>query len=241
MPTCETTPSPARSAFRPPGLDAHRYIERLALDGNQLRSLRGVGATKYLVHFSAGGNQLEDTAGIGPLQRLRTLDLSGNGLRRCAELSSLCKLTSLDLSRNELATLPDLRALDGLSQVALAHNPLPSLAVITGSIGSIATLKSLTLLAGNVALSRLPDPRLRALYLFPRLQQLDGKDCTAEELVAAKSMHGDDATELSTIRAQLFGRDHIGTIEHVQLPGLLHLYSQQYTAAFISGEQEQEC
>lgn len=229
---------PPATDSRPRGLDAHGCLERLLLDSNQLRSLRGIGSAKHLVHFSASGNQLQDTAGTKSLYRLRTLNLSGNGLRQCAELSSLRTLSNLDLSSNELATLPDMRGLSNLTHLALANNPLPSLASITSAIGGLTSLRSLTLLAGNVALGQLPDPRLRALYVFPSLEQLDGKECTPEQIVAARNMHGDDATALLAIRAQLFGPDEVNTNERIQMPGLLHLYRQQYASAFIAGEQE---
>jgi len=232
---------PIAADGRARGVDAHAYLESMLLDGNQLRSLRGVGAAVYLVHFSAAGNKLgaTDTAGIGPLQRLRTLDLSANELRRCTEIGGLAALRTIRLGYNQLSSLPDLRGLHSLSTLEIAHNRFESLDAITSAVGGMPTLTNLTLVEGNAPIAALPDPRLEVLYALPSVSCLDGTPSTPEETVAARNSHGDDTQALAAIRKQYFP-DVLNSREATQLPGILAAYRNQYKAAWAAGRQPDE-
>lgn len=232
---------PIAADGRARGVDAHAYLESMLLDGNQLRSLRGVGAAVYLVHFSAAGNKLgaTDTAGIGPLQRLRTLDLSANELRRCTEIGGLAALRTIRLGYNQLSSLPDLRGLHSLSTLEIAHNRFESLDAITSAVGGMPTLTNLTLVEGNAPIAALPDPRLEVLYALPSVSRLDGTPSTPEETVAACNSHGDDTQALAAIRKQYFP-DVLNSREATQLPGILAAYRNQYKAAWAAGRQPDE-
>ena len=132
---------------RPVGVDAHPWLETLLIDGNRLRSLRGIGVARRLRIFSAACNALQDTAGLMGLRELRELDLSANRLCRCAELSSLWALRTLALHENRITALPDLSRLLKLHTLSLAHNllgkdgaPMAALAAAAEAIAG-ATLK----------------------------------------------------------------------------------------------------
>lgn len=118
---------PRDALGRPVGVDAHTRVEVLLLDGNRLRSLRGLEALRSLRVLSAASNQLQDTAGAGSATRLTSLDLRSNGLRGCEELGSMVALRSVDLSSNQLSQLPSLAALTALRTLDLAANAVPSI------------------------------------------------------------------------------------------------------------------
>ena len=262
---------PADASGRPLGVDAHPRLETLLLDGNRLRSLRGVGAATRLRTFSVARNALQDTAGLEQLTELRALDLSANKLCQCDELRHLTSLRTLQLEGNRIAALPDLAGCLGLHTLSLASNALASLKAlaeaITGSTlkasmdtdgdGFIDSIELATWMATegatknrslrtlslrpNPLLDGLPDARLRVLHALPTLASLDGEASTPEEVVAARGLHGDDATQLRAIRARFFpdlGNTPPNTVASADLPGLLRLYREQHTAAWQAGQQQ---
>jgi hypothetical protein len=52
------------------GVAAHGSLETLLLDGNKLRSLRGLAMLPHLTRLSVASNQLVDTAGLEPLPKV---------------------------------------------------------------------------------------------------------------------------------------------------------------------------
>lgn len=81
------------------------------------------------------------------------------------------------------------------------------------------------------------DARLKVLYAIQSVATLDGTDATPEEVADSRSMHGDDTEQLASIRRGYFP-DKINSTAHAELPGLLHLYRRQHTAAFAACEPE---
>jgi Leucine-rich repeat (LRR) protein len=240
------------------GVDAHAGLEELRLDGNSVRSLRGIEVVSHLRLLSVGGNELQDTAGLAPLTALRTLDLSSNGLVACDELPWLVNLTSLSLANNQLSTLPAAlgAAATRLGSLDLSDCQLPSLSAVVKTLGGAGSpLRSLWLrgnpmetayeasahighgvhkdLEGPAALA---DFRLYALYSFPRLHELDGVPASAEDKVAAANHHGADTADLIAIRRSHFPEvvSDATSACAAELPSLIELYKNQYTAAFGS-------
>lgn len=237
------------------GVDAHPHLEKLLLDDNSLRSLRGIEAVTHLRTLSAGSNQLQDTAGLAPLTALRSLDLRSNGLVACDELPSLANLTSLSLATNKLTSLP---AGLGASASRLAHldlrdNKLPSLSALAKNLGGAASpLRSLWLKGNPMEMQHGPtqhiklgvyadrdtphalaDFRLYALHALSGLHELDGVPASAEDKVAAANHHGADSADLVAIRRAYFPEINVGgTTAAAELPGLLELYKNQYTARY---------
>ena len=228
---------PPDSLGRPIGVDAHGALETLLLDGNKLRSLRGIEAVTQLTSFSAASNQLQDTAGGGALVRLTSLDLSDNGLKSCDEMGSMRALRTALLPSNRLTRLPDLDALPFLNTLDLEGNALPSLEALTRSIGGgksrilkLSPLRTLTV-RGNPLLTGRDDVRLELLHQLPNLGMLDGTPAQPDERVFARNMHGADSDELAEIRRKHFP-DTLNAAEHLELPKLLAAYRHQYTKAF---------
>eukprot|EP00900_Chrysochromulina_parva_P016450 jgi/Chrpa1/24806/Chrysochromulina_OHIO_Genome00004506-RA len=240
------------------GIEVHTQLETLLLDGNRLRSLRGVGAARRLRTFSAARNSIQDTSGLGPLTHLRALDLSANQLHACSELTELCTLRTLALHRNRLAALPDLTGLIELHSLTLASNQLLSLPALAEALtantlkASMDTdgdgfidatellawkakapaaraLRSLTV-ANNPFLDRLLDARLRIIHAIPTLAILDEIDVTPEETVACKGLHGDDAAQLLAIRQRLFPDvNHMNSHNFENHPKLMFSYARQHS------------
>jgi hypothetical protein len=225
---------PADDEGRARGLDAHPRVETLHVDDNRLRSLRGLGVATHLTEFSASNNQLQDTAGLAGLA-LRTLNLNGNDLVAAEELSQLRSLRTLRLSHNQLTALPILTSISSLVMLEVAHNQLASLEALAEAVGPTTTsLRSLTI-EDNPCVVCLTDARLRVIYAIQSVSTLNGMDVTAEELVAARNMHGDDAQQLTDIRRRLFPHEFISQVNHEHaMPALLTLYRAQYTAAFAA-------
>lgn len=229
---------PDMEGGRAVGVDAHSGVESLLLDGNRLRSLRGVSAARRLRTFSAARNALQDTAGLEGLAELRHLDLSSNVLQGCDELSKLTGLRTLKLHENQIGGLPDLKELQELHTLTLAVNALSSLTAVAEAVGG-HTLKqemdtdgdgfidSVELahwqategsrkakslrtltLAGNPLLKGLADARLRVLHALPTVALLDGAEVTPEEVVASRGLHGDDTPQLLAIRQRLWPEVH---------------------------------
>ena len=167
------------------GLTAHRQVEHLRLDSNQLSSLDGV----------------EDAA------ELRVLTVSGNalcGVRSVRALGRLCgepcrahsPLTTLDLSGNQIDDLPPLQA-PCLTHLALAHNRLDSIDRLLRCLGAaVHILQTLSLTANPLSVHlghgvyvgspHVADDESRLAYRMyvarrlPALQLLDGIDIPTE-------------------------------------------------------------
>lgn len=232
---------PDASSGKAIGVDAHTALEVLRLDGNELRSLRGIESVPHLTTLTAAHNQLVDTAAAGTLVHLKTLDLSNNGLTTCAELASMVSLHTASLAANQLTALPDLSALTELRTLELAGNELSSLTALAAAIGgakspllSASPLSALSV-AGNPLCHRRHDLRLEIFHLLPNLTSIDGVAADAHERVSAHNMHGSDTDQLKATRRQYFN-DGLGTAEADQLPKLMQLYRNQYTQAFIKGD-----
>ncbi|GAA5825295.1 hypothetical protein JCM11251_006925 [Rhodosporidiobolus azoricus] len=105
-------------------------LERLDLSHNDLDSVHQLACLVHLRELKADGNQIRSLDGLGGLDALVKVSLKGNHIQE-VDLAKLkwSRLETLHLARNKISTVRNLDKLVSLSSVNLDHNLLTSLEV----------------------------------------------------------------------------------------------------------------
>lgn len=110
-------------------LEEYYNCKALYLDGNNLKTISGIGHMTDMVSLYLHDNMLESMIGIGTLTKLTNLTLANNMITRIEGIESCARLNKLDLSNNRLASLDSISALrhnaESLRILQLKNNSLP--------------------------------------------------------------------------------------------------------------------
>ena len=101
------------------GFEQFRYLRRLNISGNRVRSLDALTASPDLFYLDVSGNRVQDYSRLGPLPKLQVLIAPDNGIEDVQQFKQIRSLRLIDLSdnrrmRGSVKALADLERLERL-------------------------------------------------------------------------------------------------------------------------------
>ncbi|XP_040271682.1 leucine-rich repeat and guanylate kinase domain-containing protein [Bufo bufo] len=182
-------------------LSAYRSLTTLLLNNNNIQEIIGLEKCTSLKHVSLAHNNIYTISGFGDLP-IRTLSLASNQIKNITGLENLASLQTLDLSCNQISSLEGLEGLEFLQTLNLQDNEIYQISEIA-FIEDLPLLHVLNLLKNPV--QEQAEYWLSALFMLPRLTELDQKKIRVEEKVAAVNKY-DPPPEV------IAARDHMANI-----------------------------
>lgn len=194
----------------------HPRLMTLNLDGNKLRSLKGLlvsggkcleekvdtnvsqSGLIFLNTLSVRNNDLENLEGIAAAPNLRRLHADGN--KRLSSLEALKDtpdLLEISLSGNAVKSLNGLEKCKRIQKVDVSDNNLTSINALQ-SFSKLEYLNDLVVIQGNeLNVTNNPEPtpfqiRHSVIYRLPQLCKLDHVIVSSEDKVKARVSHGED-------------------------------------------------
>uniref|UniRef100_A0A7S3YIL0 Uncharacterized protein n=1 Tax=Lotharella globosa TaxID=91324 RepID=A0A7S3YIL0_9EUKA len=151
-----------------------------------LDDLTPVNTCKNLTYLDVSNNKIKDITTL-ELPLLNYFNVSGNKVSYLTEMNSFELLQTFNLSRNNIASLHGLHHHPSLAYLDLAQNGVCSIFQIT-ELAGLKNLRRLNMLGNPV--QNTEQYRLRTIYSIPHLTELDGKNTSAVEKVAAANLKG---------------------------------------------------
>eukprot|EP00935_MAST-01C_sp_MAST-1C-sp1_P001369 g1369.t1 len=169
-------------------LSWHRFLRTLVLDGNQIKTIKGIDTLSCLQVLSIKNNDVMSITGLGNLP-IHSLHLDNNRIKHIKNLDALPRLKHLTISNNQIKNIAGLRRCKELQTIDLSDNLIEAVRQME-FLMDLPMLCNL-MLSGN-AVQRKDFYRRRVLVRLPRLTMLDEAIVSAEECVKAANLHGAD-------------------------------------------------
>ncbi|KAJ7329351.1 hypothetical protein JRQ81_015525 [Phrynocephalus forsythii] len=162
-------------------LSAYQSLTKLILDDNNITEIRGLERCHSLTFLSLANNKITAITGLKNLP-IQTLCLKSNLIERAVGLEELKVLQVLDLSGNQIRSLEGLEEHNLLQEINLEDNQVSELSELE-YIEALPLLRVLNLL--NNPVQQHADYWLLVIFMLLRLTELDHKNITVQEKVAA--------------------------------------------------------
>ncbi|MCU5732730.1 NEAT domain-containing protein, partial [Bacillus pacificus] len=106
------------------GLENMENLEKLTLEGSEVRNIGAVSHLKKLKQVNLSGNKIENIEPISKLDSLAELNLKNNEIQDIASLSKSTSLQALNLEENYISDITSLSNLKNLYDLKLATNEI---------------------------------------------------------------------------------------------------------------------
>ncbi|WP_412675767.1 leucine-rich repeat protein [Bacillus pacificus] len=104
------------------GLENMENLEKLTLEGSEVRNIGAVSHLKKLKQVNLSGNKIENIEPIANLERLDTLHLQNNKIVDVTPLNQLKKIRTIDLTSNKIKDIKPLYTLSNLRKLYISSN-----------------------------------------------------------------------------------------------------------------------
>ncbi|WP_439020676.1 leucine-rich repeat domain-containing protein [Bacillus thuringiensis] len=104
------------------GLENMENLEKLTLEGSEVRNIGAISQLKKLKQVNLSGNKIENIEPIANLERLDTLNLQNNKIVDVTPLNQLKKIRTIDLTSNKIKDIKPLYTLLNLRKLYISSN-----------------------------------------------------------------------------------------------------------------------